>query len=209
MIDFIRPHLRVQLTAYVKRCRRISLLTVLAAGNAVAGPPASCIQEEPFDYRVEAYRAPVPCTLEGARVVSVEDVVAIKEGGPAVMIDVMPRQRRPANLPKSRLWLPPPRRNLPGSIWLPNVGGGVLPVEEEAYFRANLERITGERPGVKLVFYCLDNCWMSWNAAKRAIEWGYPDVVWFPGGTDAWRAANLPLEDATPIPDESIPDESQ
>jgi len=41
---------------------------------------------------------------------------------------------------------------------------------------------------------------MSWNAAKRAIEWGYRLIVWFPDGTDAWRAAGLALEEAEPVP---------
>jgi rhodanese-related sulfurtransferase len=39
---------------------------------------------------------------------------------------------------------------------------------------------------------------MSWNAARRAVEWGYSNVVWFPGGTDAWEAAKLPLEERRP-----------
>jgi PQQ-dependent catabolism-associated CXXCW motif protein len=51
-----------------------------------------------------------------------------------------------------------------------------------------------------LVLYCLANCWMSWNAAKRALSLGYSDVAWYPEGTDGWFAALLPLEDATPEP---------
>ena len=47
-----------------------------------------------------------------------------------------------------------------------------------------------------LVFYCLANCWMSWNAAKRALSLGYPNVAWYRDGTDGWLAASLPLEDA-------------
>ena len=32
-----------------------------------------------------------------------------------------------------------------------------------------------------LVFYCDANCWMSWNAAKRAMdELGYSRVYWYP-----------------------------
>ena len=34
---------------------------------------------------------------------------------------------------------------------------------------------------------------MSWNAAKRAIGYGYTDVTWFPGGTDGWAAAGHEL----------------
>ena len=28
---------------------------------------------------------------------------------------------------------------------------------------------------------------MSWNAAKRALSWGYSNVAWYPDGTDGWR----------------------
>ncbi len=51
-----------------------------------------------------------------------------------------------------------------------------------------------------LVFYCLKDCWMSWNAAKRALELGYKNVDWYPEGSDGWAAAGLPLEKRTPEP---------
>ena len=41
---------------------------------------------------------------------------------------------------------------------------------------------------------------MSWNAAKRALENGYRNVVWYPEGTDGWQAAGLPLAVAEPVP---------
>jgi PQQ-dependent catabolism-associated CXXCW motif protein len=50
------------------------------------------------------------------------------------------------------------------------------------------------------VFYCLASCWMSWNAAKRALAIGYRHVAWYPDGTDGWAADHLPLELRTPVP---------
>ena len=41
---------------------------------------------------------------------------------------------------------------------------------------------------------------MSWNAAKRALTYGYSQVYWFPEGTDGWDAAGLPLEPSEPEP---------
>jgi rhodanese-related sulfurtransferase len=41
---------------------------------------------------------------------------------------------------------------------------------------------------------------MSWNAAKRALSYGYADVAWYPDGTDGWHQAELPMQDATPEP---------
>jgi PQQ-dependent catabolism-associated CXXCW motif protein len=49
------------------------------------------------------------------------------------------------------------------------------------------------------LFYCLRDCWMSWNAAKRAIALGYT-VAWYPDGTDGWQDAGLPLSAAVPAP---------
>jgi hypothetical protein len=39
---------------------------------------------------------------------------------------------------------------------------------------------------------------MSWNAAKRVLSYGYPNVVWYPEGTDGWQRANLPVADSQP-----------
>ena len=41
-------------------------------------------------------------------------------------------------------------------------------------------------------------CWMSWNAAKRAVALGYTGVNWFPEGSDGWVAAGGDLVTAEP-----------
>ena len=46
----------------------------------------------------------------------------------------------------------------------------------------------------QLLFFCLADCWMSWNAAKRAQEYGYTSVLWYPEGTDGWRFEDWPVE---------------
>ena len=51
-----------------------------------------------------------------------------------------------------------------------------------------------------LVIYCQENCWMSWNAAKRVLSYGYPNVAWYPEGTEGWERANLPVAEAQPEP---------
>ncbi len=35
-------------------------------------------------------------------------------------------------------------------------------------------------------------CWVSYNAALRAINAGYTNVLWYRGGIEAWKAAGLP-----------------
>ncbi len=153
---------------------------------------------EPDGYRMDRFRAPVPTTLKGARVVSTKEVEAL--AGSAILIDVLPRPPKPEGLKEGAIWRPRPRSNIPGSVWLPNTGFGVLPISVEAYFRNNLTRLTEGDLAQKLVFYCQADCWMSWNAAKRALTYGYSQVYWFPEGTDGWGAAGLPLEPSEPEP---------
>ena len=182
-------------------------LTLGAMG--LPGVPAAlelgteCVAEEPSGYRMSEFRTPVPCTLAGARVVSTENLRRLIAEQPTVLVDVLPAPRRPEGLSEDAIWKPPARSNISGSVWLPNTGFGVLPLEEEAYLRANLERATEGDPSRHVVFYCLADCWMSWNAARRALEWGYPSVVWYPFGSDGWEAAGLPLVEASPVPREA------
>jgi rhodanese-related sulfurtransferase len=41
---------------------------------------------------------------------------------------------------------------------------------------------------------------MSWNAAKRVLSNGYPNVAWYPEGTDGWQRTNLPVAESQPEP---------
>ena len=149
---------------------------------------------EPSGYRMQDYKAPVPATLAGARVLSTAEAHALWQDHAAVFIDVLPQPPRPSGLPAGTLWHRPPRLDIPGSLWLPDIGYGALAAPMQAYFAANLRPLRDRR----LVFYCLAGCWHSWNAAKRALALGCPRVAWYPGGTDAWQAAGLPLAPATP-----------
>lgn len=155
---------------------------------------------EPDDYRTDDYRAPVPATLKGARVITTKDVEAIWRDKRGAFVDVMPRPPKPANLPPETVWRDKPRRNIPGSLWLPDTGYGRLAAATEAYLQDGLARASAGNHAALLVIYCQANCWMSWNAAKRALSYGYSNVVWYPEGTDGWEWEDLPLVDAEPEP---------
>jgi PQQ-dependent catabolism-associated CXXCW motif protein len=155
---------------------------------------------EPAGYRTGDYRAPTPSSLNGARVVSTREAETIWKAGEAVFVDVLPRAPRPANLPAGTIWREKPRLNIPGSIWLPDTGYGELAAVTENYLRQHLARVTAGDRAKPLVIYCLENCWMSWNAAKRALAMGYTNVAWYPQGTDGWANAGLALAEATPAP---------
>lgn len=178
-------------------------MLVALAAMVVAGATARADElapPEPKDYRLDEYRAPVPDTLRGARVVNTSEAEAIWKRGDAVFIDVLPRPPKPANLPAGTIWRDKPRHDIPGSLWLPDTGYGALAPPMQTYFRDGLAKASsGDRAKV-LVIYCLRDCWMSWNAAKRAIALGYSNVIWYPDGTDGWEKAGLPLAPATPEP---------
>ncbi len=172
----------------------LALLAALLAGGAARAGDVP----EPEGYRTGEYRAPTPATLRGARVLSTAEAEALWKGGQAVFVDVMPHAPRPPNLPAGTIWRERPRQNIPGSIWLPDTGYGELAAVTERYLRDNLARATAGDRTRGLVFYCLQDCGMSWNAAKRALQMGYTNVAWYPDGTDGWAFADLPLQHATP-----------
>jgi PQQ-dependent catabolism-associated CXXCW motif protein len=180
---------------------RWALATLFVVTLALTAPVGA--QEstpEPSGYRTDNYRAPVPATLAGVRVLTTEQAEAIWRSGSAAFVDVLPRPPKPANLPEGTIWRDRPRLNIPGSIWLPDTGYGTLAAAAEDYLRNGLISVSGGNNAKLLVIYCLADCWMSWNAAKRALSYGYSNVAWYPEGTDGWQRADLPLADSRPEP---------
>ncbi len=175
-------------------------LPLIASANDGAGAEAPAEVAEPSDYRVDNYRAPVPKTLKGARVISAEEAEPLWREKSAIFIDVYPRAPKPENLPASTVWRDPTHMSMEGAYWLPNVGYGVLSPAFEEYFRTRLSTLTGGDPSKPVVFFCQKDCWMSWNAAKRALAWGYKSVIWFSEGSDAWQEAGYDLKRVEPVP---------
>jgi PQQ-dependent catabolism-associated CXXCW motif protein len=171
-----------------------AMLALTVPGRAQDAPP------EPEGYRTDNYRAPVPATLAGARILTTGQAEAIWRSGSGAFVDVLPRPPKPPNLPAGTIWRDKPRLNIPGSIWLPDTGYGALAAATEDYLRDGLVRASGGDHAKLLVIYCQADCWMSWNAAKRALSYGYSNVAWYPDGTDGWQRAGLPLTDSQPEP---------
>jgi PQQ-dependent catabolism-associated CXXCW motif protein len=179
---------------------KVAVCLALMAGVLAGQAQAAEVIDEPEGYRLDEYRAPTPATLRGARAIGTDEAEKIWRGHSASFVDVMPRPPRPRNLPEGTVWHDRPRSNIPGSVWLPDTGYGALAPSMAEYFAEGLQKATkGDRARL-VVFYCLANCWMSWNAAKRALALGYSNVAWYRDGTDGWVAGNLPVEAATPEP---------
>jgi PQQ-dependent catabolism-associated CXXCW motif protein len=178
--------------------RRHAILVVMLAPLAAA--PARAAVPEPTQFRTDHYRDDVPATLHGAAVIHTPALAALVATGHPLLIDVLPA---PVPPPDPRPGLPrmvPPHQGIPGSLWLPDVGRGALNPAAEARFRASLATLTGGKRGAPMIFTCLSRCWMSWNAAKRAVGYGYTNVIWYPDGVDGWRDAGHPTTIITPAP---------
>lgn len=174
-------------------------LAIVATGTASHDTFAGDTATLPAGYRMADYDALVPQVLDGATVVSDEQVFALHKGG-ALLVDVIPELRPPDALPDNQIWMPPPHQSIPGALWLPDTGYGKLQDVTLEYFRTHLSAATEGDTLHPLVFFCRDNCWMSWNAAKRALELGYRNVHWYPEGTDGWFAAGYDMQPVEAAP---------
>ncbi len=80
--------------------------------------------------------------------------------------------------------------SLPGTVWLPDAGRGTSFEDATQRRLADaLQALTAGERARPLVFFCQGpRCWLSYNAALRAIRLGYAAVHWYRGGIEAWLA---------------------
>lgn len=179
----------------------IAKASALASGLLLGHPVLADSLFNSEGYRAERYRAPLPASAPGAKTLSAQDLQALLAQQSMVLLDVQAVVVRPETADFGIGWLPSRERfNLPGSIWLPNVGYGQLNATMRRYLHRELLLASGGDVDKALVFYCVADCWMSWNAVQRAARLGYRQLYWFPGGTDSWAAQQLPLVLAQPRP---------
>ncbi|MBE0505632.1 MAG: hypothetical protein IBX50_02800 [Marinospirillum sp.] len=147
-------------------------------------------------YRISHYRSPTPETAEGGVRISTEQLQSLVQAQPgSLLIDVQPITWRDGIFIYTT-----PRQTLPGSFWLPNVGWGFTEDHWIEYFAGHLYQWTEANRGHPVVIYCTADCWMSWNAVKRAAAWGYTQLYWYREGSDGWLEAGLPLQATHPEP---------
>lgn len=160
--------------------------------------------------RTAYYRAALPPKVPGGTRIDVKQAYDHFKNKDALFIDVMAHTGTGPD-PIDGFWrLSEPRSNIPGSYWLADVGTGTLTPEMQHYYKENLKKITGSDKTKALILYCTADCWMAWNAVRRASRLGYTNLLWFPEGSDEWSAAGYPLKNSVPIPldlDENIEEE--
>lgn len=170
----------------------VALALSLITGTAHAETPLFSAD----GYRIALYRSPTPDQLPGASIIDTGALQNLLNQTPRpVLIDVYRRQWLQGRFIEDQ-----PHENLPGSHWLANTGDGDLTPDWQDYFARNLKTLTAGNVTQPLVFYCRSDCWLSWNAVKRAGTLGYKTLYWYRDGLDAWQAANLPVSPAQPEP---------
>jgi sulfur-oxidizing protein SoxY len=157
---------------------------------SVAPAPESPVAE-PKGFWLGPVNGPVPGTLTGGTVIRANDLAALLKQRRAVVVDVSNSQQRPEKLAPQAVWMPPPHPVIPGSLWIAGAGAGTIDAGVEKLYRQRLAEATSNNLDHPVVVYCHERCWLSWNAAKRAIRYGYRKVYWFPDGIEGWRAAGF------------------
>ena len=183
----------------MRLCKSLSILLLSLVSAACAFQQHNIVEES---YRGLPYHAPTTkAPPAGVTKVSASKLKELlSHDNKLLLIDVYGAIFREESLDFDGAWLvSTPRKNITGSIWLPNVGKETLKPIIKMYFANNLKELTNNDKHKKLVFYCIEDCWMAWNAAKRAHEWGYTNVLWFREGVDGWKDINGPLEDSDPV----------
>jgi PQQ-dependent catabolism-associated CXXCW motif protein len=164
-------------------------LLCLGAGAQVPFPqlaePVATYSFEAEDWHVaptttprsSPYHAKTPTTIPGGRVIRTMELKALlAKDKRVIVIDVLDSKER---------------NTISGAFWLHGAGDGPLGAAAKSRYEAVLEKITSGDKNRSLVFLCLNSeCWLSYNAALHALEAGYKDVIWYRGGTDAWRGAS-------------------
>ena len=128
-----------------------------------------------------AMHGPTPASIPGGQVVTTKGLVALVRERPVpfAVFDVL---GGPEALPDA----------VPAA-WASQ--SGTLDDQVQQTFVQLLQKQTGGNKQMPLVFYCLSReCWMSYNAALRAIAAGYGNVLWYRGGLEAWKLAGLPTQ---------------
>lgn len=126
-----------------------------------------------------AMHGPTPVKIPGGRVTTTDELAAAMRQGqqPPLVFHVLGGQEA---LPNAQYAAP---ASAPGNF----------NDETQRAFSQYLGQVTRGQKNQALVFYCASTqCWMSYNAALRAINSGYSNVLWYRGGIEAWKAAGLP-----------------
>jgi len=164
-----------------------------------SAPVCERTKEMPSELRMKQYRGITPECVPKGQTLDIPGLQQLLATEDPVLIDVWAIVRS-VDDDFGSMWLPNEEHySLPGAVWLPNVGYGKVKPDIEQYLQDNLQRLTQGNKHKPLVFFCVMDCWMSWNAVQRVVDYGYTRVYWYRDGTDSWNEAGLPLVEVQPV----------
>jgi PQQ-dependent catabolism-associated CXXCW motif protein len=121
---------------------------------------------------------PTPNQIPGGQVITTKGLLPLLQGGagvPVLVLDVLgnPQGQLPNAAPAAFAAQP-----------------GDFNDAVQQQLGQMLMQITQGNKQIPIVTYCQGpQCWMSYNAALRAIALGYTNVLWYRGGLEAWQQA--------------------
>ena len=169
----------------------LALGSLTAAGTCVAQPALSNnYADELTDWGVPPQTSlkydvgsRTPMELPGARRITTQELKELR--AQAVLLDVLGDKHT---------------ATLPDAIHVPDAGNyGRFDDQVQTRFFRLLSGLTNGDMNRQIVFFCEGpKCWESYNAALRAINLGFRNVLWYRGGLASWTGANLPLVSMPP-----------
>ena len=166
-------------------CAILALASSVSAQQSIG---ANGYADENVDWGIAAsnrlrqapYHGPTPLTIPGAQVLQTRELQAMLAGAaPPVLIDVLSEGGHVT---------------LAGAVWISGAGRGTNFMDPvQSVLAQLLAQLSGGDKSRGLVFFCASSqCWLSYNAALRAVAAGYDRVYWYRGGIESWGAAGLP-----------------
>jgi PQQ-dependent catabolism-associated CXXCW motif protein len=160
----------------------MALPPTLVLAQRAAGPANESLDfgvPPTSELRLHDHSSPTPRAVPGGRTVSTAELLAALELPPAerpLLFDVLGGTGHDS---------------IPGAIWLADAGrGGSFEDEIQEKLARTLGFVTREDRSRTIIFFCAStSCWLSYNAALRAVKLGYLQVGWYRGGIAAWLAA--------------------
>lgn len=126
----------------------------------------------------EQLHGPTPTSIPGARVIDTRALAQMLQQarGQVLLLHVLG-----GGMP------------LPGAVQATPAGmGGSFDDQTQQQYGQFLQQATNGDQGRPIVTYCSGvQCWMSYNAALRAVKLGYRNVYWYRGGLEAWSQSGM------------------
>lgn len=174
--------------AYVLRALACAALLLAGGAQAQLAGGEQAYADEDRDWGIAPtsrlrqlpYHGPTPLQIPGAQVVQTRRLQAMLAGPESpLLIDVLSDRGH---------------LTLAGALWLSGAGRGTNFMDPaQSVLVQLLGQLTGGDKARPLVFFCANSqCWLSYNAALRAVAAAYTKVYWYRGGVESWVAAGLP-----------------